>query len=88
MLGASIADEGSGKKKQEEEVEKDVTGVDLVEEDENDRNLAGGNRWPHDETLALIKIRSEMDALFRESNAKGSLWDDVSRSVLNPRSIY
>lgn len=46
--------------------------------DEGDRS-SGGNRWPKHETLALIKIRSEMDAAFRDSNLKGPLWDNVSR---------
>uniref|UniRef100_A0A7N0T9D9 Myb-like domain-containing protein n=1 Tax=Kalanchoe fedtschenkoi TaxID=63787 RepID=A0A7N0T9D9_KALFE len=48
--------------------------------EEHDRNFAG-NRWPHDETLALIKVRSDMDAAFRESSAKGPLWDEVSRKL-------
>ncbi|KAL2610082.1 hypothetical protein R1flu_028655 [Riccia fluitans] len=42
---------------------------------------AGGNRWPRQETLALIKIRSEMDANFRDSGLKGPLWEDVSRKL-------
>ncbi|CAM6096048.1 unnamed protein product [Calypogeia fissa] len=41
----------------------------------------GGNRWPRQETLALIKIRSEMDANFRDSGLKGPLWEDVSRKL-------
>nr|GFC46771.1 trihelix transcription factor GT-2-like [Tanacetum cinerariifolium] len=45
--------------------------------DDGDRN-SGGNRWPKQETLALIRIRSEMDAAFRDSNLKGPLWDNVS----------
>jgi len=40
---------------------------------------AGGNRWPRQETLALLKIRSEMDAAFREAALKGPLWEEVSR---------
>jgi len=39
----------------------------------------GGNRWPRQETLALLKIRSDMDAAFRDSSLKGPLWEDVSR---------
>lgn len=39
----------------------------------------GGNRWPRQETLALLKIRSEMDAAFRDATVKGPLWEDVSR---------
>ncbi|XP_051139753.1 trihelix transcription factor DF1-like [Andrographis paniculata] len=40
-----------------------------------------GNRWPRDETLALIKIRSEMDSAFRDSTLKGPLWEEVSRKL-------
>lgn len=39
----------------------------------------GGNRWPRQETLALLRIRSEMDAAFRDATLKGPLWEDVSR---------
>ncbi|KAL3616956.1 hypothetical protein CASFOL_039350 [Castilleja foliolosa] len=38
----------------------------------------GGNRWPTQETLALLKILSDMDAVFRDSSLKGPLWDEVS----------
>ncbi|XP_068649667.1 trihelix transcription factor GTL1-like isoform X2 [Aristolochia californica] len=40
-----------------------------------------GNRWPRQETLALLKIRSEMDAAFRDATLKGPLWEDVSRKL-------
>jgi hypothetical protein len=40
---------------------------------------AGGNRWPRQETLALLKIRSDMDAAFRDATLKGPLWEEVSR---------
>ncbi|CAN6466105.1 unnamed protein product [Victoria cruziana] len=40
-----------------------------------------GNRWPRQETLVLLKIRSEMDAVFREATLKGPLWEDVSRKL-------
>ena len=46
--------------------------------DEGDRSF-GGNRWPRQETLALLKIRSDMDAVFRDSSLKGPLWEEVSR---------
>jgi hypothetical protein len=46
-----------------------------------DGGPSGGNRWPRQETLALLKIRSEMDAAFREAALKGPLWDQVSRCV-------
>uniref|UniRef100_A0A5B7A9I3 Putative trihelix transcription factor GT-2 n=1 Tax=Davidia involucrata TaxID=16924 RepID=A0A5B7A9I3_DAVIN len=45
-----------------------------------DRNFAG-NRWPREETLALLKIRSEMDVAFRDSTLKAPLWDEVSRKL-------
>ncbi|RAL45526.1 hypothetical protein DM860_016018 [Cuscuta australis] len=47
---------------------------------ESDRN-AGGNRWPHDQTLALLQIRSEMDFAFRDSTPKAPLWEQVSRKL-------
>lgn len=49
--------------------------------EEGYRNFAG-NRWPRDETLALLKIRSDMDAIFRDSNLKAPLWDEVSRYAI------
>lgn len=49
--------------------------------EEADRAGGVGNRWPRQETLALLKIRSEMDAAFRDSPLKGPLWDEVSRKL-------
>lgn len=40
---------------------------------------SGGNRWPRQETLALLQIRSDMDGVFRDSSLKGPLWEEVSR---------
>ncbi|KAK2659017.1 hypothetical protein Ddye_005550 [Dipteronia dyeriana] len=48
--------------------------------DENDRGF-GGNRWPRQETVALLKIRSDMDVAFRDASVKGPLWDEVSRKL-------
>ncbi|KAA8537895.1 hypothetical protein F0562_027525 [Nyssa sinensis] len=48
--------------------------------EEGDRS-SGGNRWPRQETLALLKIRSDMDVAFRDSNPKGPLWEEVSRKL-------
>lgn len=42
---------------------------------------SGGSRWPRQETLALLKIRSEMDAVFRDASLKAPLWDEVSRNL-------
>ncbi|GLJ46037.1 hypothetical protein SUGI_0969930 [Cryptomeria japonica] len=51
--------------------------------DEGDRSGGGGgggnSRWPRQETLTLLKIRSEMDSKFREATHKGPLWDEISR---------
>ncbi|KAK4256768.1 hypothetical protein QN277_006451 [Acacia crassicarpa] len=47
---------------------------------ELDRNSAG-HRWPREETLALLKIRSEMDIAFRDISPKGPLWQQVSRRL-------
>ncbi|XP_059631604.1 trihelix transcription factor DF1-like [Cornus florida] len=48
--------------------------------EEGDRSSAG-NRWPKQETLALLKIRSDMDVAFRDSSLKGPLWEEVSRKL-------
>lgn len=48
--------------------------------EEGDRNF-GGNRWPREETLALLRIRSDMDLAFRDSSLKAPLWEEVSRYV-------
>ena len=52
-----------------------------------DEGGPSGNRWPRQETLALLKIRSEMDAAFREAALKGPLWDQVSRCVPTAPSL-
>jgi len=39
----------------------------------------GHHRWPREETLALIRIRTEMDADFRNAPLKAPLWEDVAR---------
>ncbi|KAF9597122.1 hypothetical protein IFM89_015951 [Coptis chinensis] len=36
-------------------------------------------RWPRQETLTLLEIRSSLDSRFKEANQKGPLWDEVSR---------
>ncbi|XP_066373372.1 trihelix transcription factor GTL1-like isoform X1 [Miscanthus floridulus] len=42
---------------------------------------SAGNRWPRQETLELLKIRSDMDAAFRDATLKGPLWEQVSRKL-------
>ncbi|XXG43439.1 hypothetical protein AAC387_Pa01g3477 [Persea americana] len=46
-----------------------------------ERGGTSGNRWPRQETLALLKIRSEMATAFKEATLKGPLWEDVSRRL-------
>ncbi|KAL8477235.1 hypothetical protein ACS0TY_029506 [Phlomoides rotata] len=50
---------------------------------EGEGNYSGGerNRWPREETMALLKIRSDMDLAFRDSTLKAPLWDEVSRKL-------
>lgn len=48
--------------------------------EESDRNFAA-NRWPRQETMALLNIRSEMDAAFRDATPKAPLWEQVSRKL-------
>lgn len=39
-------------------------------------------RWPRQETLTLLEIRSRLDPCFKEatsSNHKAPLWDEISR---------
>lgn len=43
---------------------------------------AGTGRWPRQETLTLLEIRSRLDPKFKEANQKGPLWDEVSRYKL------
>ncbi|KAF9682747.1 hypothetical protein SADUNF_Sadunf05G0140700 [Salix dunnii] len=47
----------------------------------DDRTNYGANRWPRQETLALLETRSAMDTVFRDSSLKGPLWEDVSRKL-------
>ncbi|KAJ7296504.1 hypothetical protein O6H91_Y118500 [Diphasiastrum complanatum] len=48
---------------------------------EEDEKGSGANRWPREESLALIKIRSDMDSSFKDSGLKGPLWEEVSRKL-------
>ena len=57
-----------------------TVGAFEVSEEMNDRGF-GGNRWPRQETLALLKIRSDMGIAFRDASVKGPLWEEVSRCV-------
>ncbi|KHN15835.1 Trihelix transcription factor GT-2 [Glycine soja] len=48
--------------------------------EDDDRNPAA-NRWPREETMALLNIRSEMDVAFKDANLKAPLWEQVSRKL-------
>lgn len=49
---------------------------------------SSGQRWPREETLALLQIRSEMDISFRDISPKGPLWQQVSRSYHLPKLLF
>lgn len=40
---------------------------------------ASTGRWPRQETLTLLEIRSRLDPQFKEATQKGPLWDQLSR---------
>lgn len=71
--GAAASDVGGGGSNNSA-TEEDKAG----RHDDGDRSF-GGNRWPRQETLALLKIRSDMDQVFRDSSLKGPLWEEISR---------
>lgn len=60
--------------------EEDAAGGSVGLAEEADRSWAG-NRWPREETMALLKVRSSMDTAFRDASLKAPLWEEVSRSV-------
>ncbi|KAL8140561.1 hypothetical protein V2J09_006582 [Rumex salicifolius] len=44
-------------------------------------------RWPRQETLTLLEVRSRLDNKFKEANHKGPLWDEASR-IMNEEFGY
>ncbi|KAG9131665.1 hypothetical protein Leryth_009423 [Lithospermum erythrorhizon] len=50
-------------------------------EEEELRKPFSCKRWPHEETLALLKIRSQMNHAFTEAAYKAPLWDEISRKM-------
>ncbi|XP_058788122.1 trihelix transcription factor PTL isoform X2 [Vicia villosa] len=42
---------------------------------------ASTGRWPRQETLTLLEIRSRLDPQFKEATQKGPLWDQLSRMM-------
>ena len=61
--------------------EGDSVSSDGLKGEDGERNSSGANRWPREETMALIKIRSEMDGAFRDISPKALLWEQVSRKL-------
>lgn len=57
------------------------SGGELFESGGGGGGGGAGNRWPRQETIALLQIRSDMDAIFRDSSLKGPLWEQVSRKM-------
>ncbi|AAG27802.1 Trihelix transcription factor GT-2 [Arabidopsis thaliana] len=55
---------------------------DMKMEETGEGAGSGGNRWPRPETLALLRIRSEMDKAFRDSTLKAPLWEEISRKMM------
>lgn len=60
--------------------DEDVLATSAGLADDADRSWAG-NRWPREETIALLKVRSGMDTVFRDASLKAPLWEEVSRLV-------
>ncbi|KAL0920837.1 hypothetical protein M5K25_010008 [Dendrobium thyrsiflorum] len=54
---------------------------EIAVERESGSGSPAGNRWPRQETMALLKIRSDMDPLFQEATLKAPLWEEVSRKL-------
>lgn len=83
LPGNSGGDATAGKHEGEVGVVGLITGGSGEDErgrgEEGERNLGGSSRWPRQETLALLKIRSDMDVAFRDSPFKRPLWEEVSR---------
>ncbi|KAG7035262.1 Trihelix transcription factor GT-2, partial [Cucurbita argyrosperma subsp. argyrosperma] len=61
-------------------VEEDGAASSAGFKEESDRSWAG-NRWPREETIALLKVRSSMDTAFRDASLKAPLWEEVSRKL-------
>ncbi|CAN4117235.1 unnamed protein product [Withania somnifera] len=55
------------------------TGFSVLDRMETGGGGDGSARWPRQETLTLLEIRSRLDSKFKEANQKGPLWDEVSR---------
>ncbi|XP_073277568.1 trihelix transcription factor PTL-like [Primulina huaijiensis] len=68
-----------------------ASAIDAAAGDGLSRIDGGGDsvagRWPRQETLTLLEIRSRLDSKFKEANQKGPLWDEVSR-IMSEEHAY
>ncbi|EXC25409.1 Trihelix transcription factor GT-2 [Morus notabilis] len=54
-----------------------------------DGNNEGNNsRWPRQETLTLLEIRSRLNSKFKDTNQKAPLWDEVSRIMAEEHGYH
>ncbi|KAI8002216.1 Trihelix transcription factor PTL [Camellia lanceoleosa] len=53
--------------------------METVNGDGGGGSSSSSSRWPRQETLTLLEIRSRLDSKFKAINLKAPLWDDVSR---------
>jgi hypothetical protein len=68
-------------------------GLETSSIDNNNKGWFGNfdscnNRWPRQETLSLLEIRSRLDSKFRENNQKAPLWNEISRYSIYINSLY
>ncbi|KAL5201706.1 hypothetical protein ABZP36_036060 [Zizania latifolia] len=67
-----------------EELEEELgpaTGAGGITEDKMLDEGSTSNRWSQEETLTLLKLRSDMDSAFRRASAKRTLWRVISRKL-------
>lgn len=62
--------------------------VDMESSGWGNTNESGNGRWPRQETLTLLEIRSRLDSKFKEANHKKPLWDEVSRIMAEEHGYH
>lgn len=53
----------------------------IISYDNNNNDGNNTSRWPRQETLTLLEIRSRLNSRFKDTNQKGPLWDQISRYI-------
>lgn len=79
MLACARAMQPSSNFEELNSVGRDNNGIGAIGEELESGGGPTSHRWPREETLALLRIRSEMDSTFRDASPKGPLWEEVSR---------